>query len=145
MSPATTAQTMIQDKNIQFLQFSVIYNLLDFVKAELKKLLNPEKIVIEWGKLRVAAIFRTAKNSMIVGGRVEDGKLKKDAKLRVRRDGEVVGVGKLVQLQSGKQTVNELPEGNEGGLQFDGKLKLEVGDVLEAYTEEEKEKKLILE
>jgi translation initiation factor IF-2 len=82
---------------------------------------------------------------MIVGGRVEAGKLKKDARVRVRRDGEVVGQGKLGQLQSGKQTVNELPEGNEGGLQFDGKLKLEVGDVLEAYTEQEIEKKLILE
>ncbi|TSC84654.1 MAG: translation initiation factor IF-2 [Parcubacteria group bacterium Gr01-1014_13] len=145
VSPASTAQHMIQDKNIQFLQFSVIYDLLDFVKAELKKLLNPEKIVIELGKLRVAAIFRTAKNSMIVGGRVEGGKIKKDARVRVRRGGEVIGQGKLGQLQSGKQTVNELPEGNEGGLQFDGKLKLEVGDVLEAYTEEEKEKKLILE
>lgn len=145
VTPAPIAQNMIQDKNIQFLQFSVIYNLLDFVKAELKKLLNPEKIVIELGKLRVAAIFRTAKNSMIVGGRVENGKLKKDARARVRRDGEVIGIGKLAQLQSGKQTVNELPEGNEGGLQFDGKVKLEVGDVLEAFTEEEKEKKLILE
>ena len=145
VSPAPTAFHMIQDKNIQFLQFSVIYNLLDFVKAELKKLLNPEKIVIELGKLRVAAIFRTTKGSMIVGGRVEAGKIKKDARVRVRRGGEVIGLGKLGQLQSGKQTVNELPEGNEGGLQFDGKLKLEVGDVLEAYTEEEKEKKLILE
>ena len=145
VTPASTAMHMIQDKNIQFLQFSVIYDLLDFVKAELKKLLNPEKIVIELGKMRVAAIFRTAKNSMIVGGRVENGKIKKDARVRVRRGGEVIGLGKLGQLQSGKQTVNELPEGNEGGLQFDGKLKLEVGDVLEAYTEEEKEKKLILE
>ncbi len=145
VSPAPIAHNMIQDKNIQFLQFSVIYNLLDFVKAELKKLLNPEKIVIELGKLRVSNIFRTTKGSMIVGGRVEDGKIKKDARVRVRRGGEVIGQGKLGQLQSGKQTVNELPEGNEGGLQFDGKLKLEIGDVLEAYTEEEKEKKLILE
>ena len=103
------------------------------------------KIITELGKLRVAAIFRTAKGSMIVGGRVEEGKLKKDARARVRRGGELIGAGKIAQLQSGKQTVNELPEGNEGGLQFDGKLKLEVGDVLEAYTEEEKEKKLILE
>ena len=145
VSPAPIAQNMIQDKSIQFLQFSVIYNLLDFVKAELKKLLNPEKIIIELGKLRVSDIFRTAKNSMIVGGRVEDGKLKKDARARIRRGGEIIGTGKIAQLQSGKQTVNELPEGNEGGLQFDGKLKLEVGDVLEAFVEEEKEKKLVLE
>jgi translation initiation factor IF-2 len=72
-------------------------------------------------------------------------KIKKDARVRVKRNKEIIGQGKIGQLQSGKQTVNELPEGNEGGLQFDGKLKLEVGDVLEAYTEEEKEKKLVLE
>jgi len=144
VTPVLLAKNMIQDKNIQFLEFSVIYDLMDFVKVELKKLLNPEKIVIELGSLRVAAIFRTTKNSMIVGGRVESGKIKKDARARVRRNGEIIGTGKLAQLQSGKQTVNELPEGNEGGLQFDGKLKLEVGDVLEAYKEEEKEKKLIL-
>ena len=82
---------------------------------------------------------------MIVGGRVISGKLKKDARVRVKRDGEIIGMGKIFQLQSGKQTVNELPEGNEGGLQYDGKIKLEIGDVLEAYKEEEKEKKLILE
>ncbi|MBP6859586.1 MAG: translation initiation factor IF-2 [Candidatus Magasanikbacteria bacterium] len=143
--PVPLAKNMIQDKNIQFLQFSVIYDLIDFVKVELKKLLNPEKIIIELGSLKVAAIFRTAKNSMIVGGRVISGKLKKDARVRVKRDGEIIGMGKIFQLQSGKQTVNELPEGNEGGLQYDGKVKLEIGDVLEAYKEEEKEKKLILE
>ena len=143
--PVPLAKSMIQDKNIQFLQFSVIYDLIDFVKAELKKLLNPEKVITELGTLRVAAIFRTTKSSMIVGGRVESGKLKKEARVRVKRNKEIIGQGKITQLQSGKQVVNELPEGNEGGLEFDGKLKLEVGDVLEAYTEEEKEKKLILE
>jgi translation initiation factor IF-2 len=143
--PVPLAKNMIQDKNIQFLQFSVIYDLIDFVKVELKKLLNPEKIITELGSLKVAAIFRTAKGSMIVGGRVVSGKLKKEARVRVKRDGELIGQGKIGQLQSGQQTVNELPEGNEGGLQFDGKIKLEIGDILEAYKEEEKEKKLVLE
>ncbi len=144
VTPASTAQRMIQDKNIQFLPFSIIYNLLDFVKAELKKMLNPEKLITELGKLRVSDIFRTEKSSMVVGGRVESGKLQKDARLRVKRGGENIGAGKLAQLQSGKQNVNEVPEGSECGLQFDGKLKLEIGDLLEAYKEEEIEKKLVL-
>ena len=82
---------------------------------------------------------------MIVGGRVESGKLVKDAKIRVKRQGEIIGLGKIAQLQSGKQAVNEVPEGNECGLQFEGKIKLEEGDVLEAYKEEKKEKKLVLD
>jgi translation initiation factor IF-2 len=63
----------------------------------------------------------------------------------VKRNGEAIGLGKLSQLQIGKQSVNEVAESNECGMQFDGKLKLEIGDVLEAYKEEVKEKKLVLQ
>ena len=138
-------QSMIQEKSLKLLQFSVIYDLLNFVKDELGKLLDKEKIVIELGNLKVVAIFRTEKNSMIVGGRVESGKLIKDCRVRVKRKGEIVGQGKLTKMQIAKQTMNEIPEGNECGVQYEGKVKLEVGDVLEGYREEEKEKKLILE
>lgn len=139
------AQQMIQEKNLKFLQFSVIYDLLDYIKGELKKMLNPEKIITKLGELRVAAVFRTLKNAMVVGGRVESGKLEKGSKIRVVRNGLAVGAGKIGELQIGKQSMNVVPEGSECGLQFEGKLKLEVGDVLESYKEEEIEKKLILE
>lgn len=145
VAPMTLAQEMIQKNNINFHQYRVIYDLLDKVKIELEKLLNPELITTELGNFKVLAIFRTDKSSMIVGGRVESGKLKKDSKIRVKRDGEIIGLGKLSALQSGKQSVNEVPEGNECGLQFEGKIKLEEGDVLEAYKEETKIKKLVLE
>jgi translation initiation factor IF-2 len=56
----------------------------------------------------------------------------------------VIGTGKLASLQTGKQTTNEVHEGTECGVQFEGKLKVEEGDVLEAYKEETKEKKLVL-
>jgi translation initiation factor IF-2 len=87
----------------------------------------------------------SAPAKMIVGGRVESGKLSKGCKARVKRNGEIIAVGKIPALQSGKQSMNEIPQGNECGLQFEGKMKLEVGDVLEAYKEEEKIKKLILQ
>ena len=79
---------------------------------------------------------------MIVGGRVESGKLVKDCRVRVKRKGEIIGQGKLSQMQIAKQITNEVPEGSECGVQFEGKTKLEAGDILEAYKEEEKEKKL---
>jgi translation initiation factor IF-2 len=47
-------------------------------------------------------------------------------------------------LQSGKQSVSVLPEGNEGGVQYDGKVKIEEGDIIQCYKEEKKEKKLVL-
>ncbi|MFA5061738.1 MAG: translation initiation factor IF-2 [Patescibacteria group bacterium] len=138
------AQTMIADKNISFMQYKIIYDLLDYIKEELQKMLNPEKIITELGAVKIIAVFRTEKNYMIVGGRVTSGKLRKDCLVKVIRKGEAVGEGKLSQLQIAKQTVNEVAEGNECGMQFDGKLRLEAGDVLEAYKEEIKEKKLIL-
>ena len=136
---------MLQKTGVRFEQYKIIYDLLDHVKKELEKLLNPELIVTELGTFKVLAIFRTDKSSMIVGGRVESGKLKKDSLIRVRRGGEIIGKGKLPQLQSGKQSINEAAEGTECGLQFDGKIKLEQNDILEAYKEEKKEKKLILQ
>lgn len=144
VTTSPVAFEMIQASGVVFEQFRVIYDLLDRVKDELEKLLIPELVTTELGIFKVLALFRTEKKVMIVGGRVEKGKLVKDAKARVKRSGEIVGLGKIAQLQSGKQSVNEVPEGNECGLQFEGKIKLEEGDVLEAFKEESKEKKLIL-
>ena len=143
---ATTslANEMMQNTGVQYKPFKVIYDLLDYAKDELEKLLNPELIITELGNLKVMAIFRTEKGYMIVGGRVEMGKLQKECKVRVKRNKEIIGKGMLSHLQTAKQEVKEIPEGTECGVQFDGKLKLEVGDILEAYKEEKKEKKLVL-
>ncbi|MFA6105758.1 MAG: translation initiation factor IF-2 [Patescibacteria group bacterium] len=135
---------MIQNSEVKFFEYKVIYDLLNKVKEKLEELLVPEIITTELGNFKVVAIFRTNKGGMVVGGRVENGKLIKDSKLRVKRKGEEIGAGKLAGLQSGKQAVNQVPSGSECGLEFSGKLKLEEGDVLEAYTEEKKYKKLIL-
>ncbi len=138
------AQEMIQNTGVRFSSYRVIYDLLDFIKEELEKTLNPTVTVIELGNFKVIQIFRSDKKMMILGGRVESGKLEKDAKVRVKREGNIVGYGKLTKLQSSKQEVNEIPQGTEGGVQFEGKVKVEEGDVLEAYKEETKAKKLVL-
>ncbi|TAN33570.1 translation initiation factor IF-2 [Patescibacteria group bacterium] len=138
------AQEMARDKKLVYNEYKIIYDLLDFVKEEMGKLLSPEKITTELGVFKVVAIFRTGKGNMIVGGRVEQGKLQKGCKARVKRGEEIIGLGKLSQLQVAKQILNEVPEGSECGAQFEGKLKLEIDDVLECYKEEEKEKKLVL-
>ncbi|MFA5128083.1 MAG: translation initiation factor IF-2 [Patescibacteria group bacterium] len=144
VSPTSIASEMIVTRGVNFKPYKIIYDLLNFVKDELEKLLNPEVIVTELGNFKVMAIFRTEKNLMILGGRAEKGKLQKDAKVRVKRAGEVIGAGKIFKLQMSKQDVNEVPEGTECGMQYEGKLHVEVGDVLEAYKEEKKEKKLVL-
>lgn len=144
VATSSLANEMMGNTGVVFKQFKIIYDLFDYVKEELEKLLNPELIITELGNLKVMAIFRTDKGYMIVGGRVEMGKLQKDCKVRVKRNKEIIGKGALSHLQTGKQEVKEIPEGTECGVQFDGKLRLEEGDVLEAYKEEKKDKKLVL-
>jgi len=138
------ASEMMQKNNISFRQFKIIYDMFDDIKEELQKLLNPEFIVTELGNFKVLKIFRTDKGSQVLGGRVEMGKLTADCKVRVKRDGEIIGVGKLTRLQSNKQNMKEIPSGTECGVQYEGKLKVEEEDVLEAYTETTKTKKLVL-
>ncbi len=143
VKPNPSAESDIREKGMQFHQFDVIYALFDWVKEELTKMLSNEKIVKEIGIMKVLAIFRTEKSSMIVGGRVEDGKVRKDCFVRVKRNGEIIGTGKISRCQLAKSESKEIPSGSEGGITFEGKVKIEEGDVLEAYTEESKARALV--
>lgn len=138
-----SAQEMMRENTIQFMRYEVIYDLINWIKAELEKLLDQEKIITELGRLKVLAIFRTDKGAMTIGGRVEDGKVVKGCFARVKRDKEIVGEGKITTCQTGKQEVKEVPSGTECGLRFEGKIKIEEGDVLELYSVESKARKII--
>jgi translation initiation factor IF-2 len=142
VNPTTTADESIREKDIHFLRFDIIYDLIKWVQDELEKLLDAEKIITELGNLKVLAIFRTDKGAMTVGGRVESGKVLKDSKVRIKRDGEEVGRGVISKLQIGKQNEKKVTEGTECGLRYEGKTKITEGDVLEFYTEESKIRKI---
>lgn len=145
VKPTVNAEAMLREKDIEVPRFDVIYALTDWVRVELEKLLSAEKIVVELGTMQIKGIFRTEKTWMIVGGSIDTGKVVKDCKARVSRGGEIIGEGKITSCQAGQQEKKELPSGTEGGVRFEGKIKLEKGDILEAYTEESKRKILALQ
>lgn len=140
--PTSTAAASIREKELRFERFDVIYGMIDWIKDELEKLLDQEKIITDIGTVKILAIFRTDKKAMTVGGRVETGKLATGAKVRVKRNEEIVGDGVIATLQIGQREVKEVPQGTECGMRYEGKTKIEVADVLEAYTEERKAKKI---
>lgn len=144
VSPTPTAEDSMREKNIPFTQYSIIYDLIDWVKDELEALLDAETIVTELGSMVVLAIFRTDKKAMTIGGRVETGKAVNGVKVRVKRDGEVIGRGTAAELQQGKSTTKEVPSGTEFGMRYEGKVIIEKGDVIEFYTEEDKARTLEL-
>jgi translation initiation factor IF-2 len=144
----TAIEIMAREKGVEIKTFKIIYDLFDDVVAKLNALLPKETIVTELGTAEVAAVFRTEPGQMILGVRVKTGKLHSGCKVRIWRRAspeaaeEPVGLGELASLQSGKSPVKELSGGQEGGVQFKGKMKLLVGDRLDAYTEETKARKV---
>jgi translation initiation factor IF-2 len=143
--PNLVGKELIREEHVPFTEYSVIYDVIDWVKEELGKLLSDEKIITEVGILKVLAIFRKEKDSMIVGGRVEAGKALKTSRARIKREGVIVGTGKISDCKVGQASVKDVTQGIECGVKFEGGTRIEVGDVLEIYTEETKAREIIFD
>lgn len=131
-----------REKGVEVKSYKIIYELFDDVIARLNALLPQETITIPLGKAEIAGIFRTEPGRMVLGARVKEGKLNPGCKVRIWRGEEPIGEGIVESLQSGKSPVKEVSGGQECGLSYKGKLKVEVGDLFEAYIEEMKAHKL---
>ena len=83
-------------------------------------------------------MFRTEKPRMIIGGKITSGKLKKGARFEINRQGKLLGLGKITDLEKGKESQDEVREGNEAGLQIESEVVIEVGDILMAFEEEKR-------
>ena len=141
--PTTTvAQSMANNKDITVRSFTVIYDLLNDVRKELEKKLEPEIIVTTFGHATILKIFRQEKKKHIIGCRGEDGKFIPKLKVKIIRNGELMGEGVLETLKSGKSEVKETRAGQEFGMELISRTTVLEGDRLEGYSVEKKEKKL---
>ncbi len=140
--PTQSAGQATEKNRIPIKTFQIIYELVEDVKEEMSARLTPEIKRTDLGRLKVLAIFKNMKKSMVVGGKVMNGKMVKGEFLEVLRNKEVVGSGKLAQLQHNKEDVSEIKENFECGLTFEGPTKIEVGDTLLCYKEEEIKRKI---
>jgi len=130
------ASSLAERLGVKIKKYDVIYELVEGVKKGLAQLLGPELEVKKIGQLKVLAIFRKEKSKMIVGGKVISGKAENKTKVNIIRDNEIIGKGKVVQLQHNKQDVLEVEKGREAGVLFEGEPIIEEGDILEFYKEE---------
>lgn len=136
------AKRLAEANGITIRTFKIIYELVEEVKKMLAEMLPPEIIRTDLGTLSVLAIFKTGKKDMIIGGRVIDGKIVKGSLLEIKRNGEIIGKGKISNLQQNKNATTEVGKGNECGITFDGDTKIKEGDLLLSYSEEEKPRTL---
>ncbi|MEA1926046.1 MAG: translation initiation factor IF-2 [Patescibacteria group bacterium] len=142
VNPTSVANSLAEKVNVSIKTYSVIYELIEDIQEQMSELLDPEIKRTDLGRLKVLAQFKNLKKGMVVGGNVAQGKMVKGQYLEIIRDKDIIGNGVLTQLQQNKQDVVEVKENMECGITFEGKNKIEVGDMLICYKEEKIKRKL---
>ena len=135
--PMPTAKDMAEKEEVEIKQYSIIYQAIDDVQAAMKGMLAPkyqEKVI---GNAEIRQTFKISNVGTIGGAYVLDGKLERNAGVRVLRDNVVIHEGKLASLKRFKDDAKEVSKGFECGIQIEKFNDIKEGDILEAYILEE--------
>jgi translation initiation factor IF-2 len=129
-------EEQIRTRNISVKFYSIIYDLINDFKKELEQLSSPHIKRIDLGKAEVIALFKAEKSTQIVGARVVSGKVEAGSEAEILRKKENAGSGKISGLKIGKETVREVAEEQECGLQIENAPQIEIGDMLIVYRQD---------
>ncbi len=135
--PTPLAKSMAESNNIDIRLHRVIYNAIEEVEDAMKGMLEPVYKEETVGQVEVRQIYKASKIGTIAGGMVIDGKITRDSKVRLIRDGVVVYEGELGSLKRFKDDVKEVKQGYECGLTIQNYNDIKEGDVIEAYQMKE--------
>jgi translation initiation factor IF-2 len=128
---------MAAQEGISIRNYDVIYTLVDDVSKALKGMLAPTFIDIVEGRAEVREIFTTGKNSRVAGVYVSEGKVSRDASVRVLRNKDVVVESSVSSLRRFKDDVRDVTAGYECGVGIKDFNEYEKGDILEFFRTEE--------
>jgi len=140
--PSTGARKLAEQEQIDIRLYSIIYDAINEIKSAMEGMLDPEfeeKIV---ANVEIRETFKITKVGTIAGCMVLDGKITRNSKIRIVRDGVVVYTGELASLKRFKDDVKEVNKGYECGLNIQNFNNIEVGDIVEAYEQVEVARKL---
>ena len=135
--PSLAAKDMAEKDGIEIKQYSVIYNAIEDVESAMKGMLAPvyqEKVI---GNVEVRQTFKLSSVGTIAGAYVLDGKVERNAGVRVIRENVVIHEGKLASLKRFKDDVKEVTKGFECGIQIENYNDIKEGDIIEVYVMEE--------
>ena len=135
--PTPQARQQAESDSVEIRLHSIIYKVIEEVEDAMKGMLDPEyqeKII---GEALIRETFKVSKVGTIGGFMVVSGKVTRDSKVRVIRDGVVIYDGQLASLKHFKDDVKEVTNGREGGLMIEGYNDIQVDDTIEAYIMEE--------
>ena len=140
--PAGNARQLADKEEIDIRYYSIIYAAIDDLKDAMEGMLAPEMKEEILGTAEIREIFKISKVGSIAGCMVMDGKIVRNAKMRIIREGVVVFTGELLALKRFKDDVKEVTKGYDCGIQVKGYNDIEERDVIESYHEVAIKKKL---
>ncbi|WP_461640960.1 translation initiation factor IF-2 [Labilibaculum euxinus] len=140
--PSIGARKLAEKEEIDIRLYSIIYDAIDELKSAMEGMLSPEIKEEITATVEVVEVFNITKVGNIAGCLVRDGKINRNSRIRLIRDGIVVYTGVLGSLKRFKDDVKEVAKGYECGLNIDKYNDIKVGDMVEAFEEIEVKKKL---
>ena len=140
--PTAQARKMAENEKIDIRLYSIIYTAIEEIKAAIEGMLAPEIEEVVTCNLEIRETFKISKVGTIAGCMVLDGKVTRNTKIRVIRDGIVIYTGTLGSLKRYKDDVKEVSAGMDCGLNIENFNDIKVGDIIEGYTEKEVARKL---
>ncbi len=140
--PSLGARKLAEKEEIDVRLYSVIYDAIEEIKAAMEGMLSPEIKEEITATVEIREIFRITKVGTVAGCMVKEGKITRNSRIRLIRDGIVIYTGELGSLKRFKDDIKEVAAGYECGLNITGFNDIKVGDMIEAYQEVEVLKKL---
>ncbi len=140
--PGVSAREIAEKEEVEIRTYSIIYAAIDEIKEAMEGMLSPELKEQVTGNIEVRETFKVTKVGTIAGCMVLDGKVYRQSKIRMIRDGVVIHDGELASLKRFKDDVKEVSKGYECGLNIKNFNDIQVNDIIEAYETVEVKKKL---
>ena len=133
--PSGAAKRLAEQNDVDIRIYSIIYDAIDEVKSAMEGLLAPKVKEEVTSTIEVMEVFHISKVGMVAGCRVRDGKVSRNDKARVIRDGIVIHTGDIQALKRFKDDVKEVPTGMECGISLVSYNDIKEGDIIETFTQ----------
>jgi translation initiation factor IF-2 len=140
--PVGDARAVASREGVEIRGYSVIYKVVEELRAAMEGLLEPEDVEETVGTVEIRAIFKASRVGTIAGSMVTDGSVRRGATVRLVRDGTIVYDGRIGSLRRFKEDVREVTTGMECGIVLENFADVKEGDVLEVYETRQVEKTL---
>ena len=140
--PSSAAKKLAENEGVEINTYSVIYDAIDDIKSAMEGMLDKIKKEVATGQVEVREVFKISKVGTVAGALVTDGKVHRNDKARLIRDGIVIFTGNINALKRYKDDAKEVATGLECGISLVNCNDIQAGDIIETFTEIEVEQKL---